>query len=149
MPGSGKIAAMDRHRLLPALCLSAYLGTTACLDWDAPPPSGNLLSLDLGGNHPSLAEDLRRTAPAPKLKPQPVPAATAPAAIEPPTPRRRVAPRPEYLVVYIAEGQTLYGLCKSNLGNGNRWREVARLNGWSDERAGRLPVGHPVKLPLR
>ena len=150
MPGSGKIPAMHRHRLLSALCLSVSLGTAGCLNRNDSQPTGNVLSLDLGGNHPSLAAELRRTPPAAQPRPEPAPAvAPQPAKIKPPVRQTRVPPRPEYVVVYIAEGQTLYGLCKSNLGNGNRWREIARFNGWSDEKADRLRVGQAVKLPLR
>ena len=49
----------------------------------------------------------------------------------------------------LEQGQTLYGLCKTELGNGGRWQEVAKLNGWSDAKAGRLPAGQKVKLPVR
>lgn len=149
--GSGKIRRMARHRLLPVICLAVCLGANACSDPQATESSGNVLSLDLGADHASLAEDLQRTAPAPEPR---VPAVTPtpssnPEVNRPPTPRPRPTPRPEFLVVHLADGQTLYALCTAKLGDGMRWREVAKLNGWSEAKAGNLRVGQAVKLPLR
>lgn len=105
-----------------------------------------MLSLDLGGNQRSLSQDLRDTKP--KIKPKVLtPAPVRPE--KPPTPRLTPPPRPEFLVIRLGEGQTLYGLCESKLGNGNRWREIAKLNGWSETEANQLKTGQAVKLPIR
>jgi len=140
---------MQRHRFLAALGLCSLLSTSACLERGATTPTGNTLSLDLGGNCESLSKGLRETAPAPEPKPAPSPAQASPAPTPAPAIERRPPARPEYLVVHIQQGQTLYGLCRDKLGDGNRWREVAKLNGWSEGEAGQLTAGQAVKLPIR
>ncbi|MCA8956656.1 MAG: hypothetical protein KDC87_11330, partial [Planctomycetes bacterium] len=65
------------------------------------------------------------------------------------TPPTLPTPEPAFTEVRLAAGQTLYGLCRDQLGNGARWREVAKLNGWSEAQAGRLSEGQSVKLPRR
>ena len=40
-------------------------------------------------------------------------------------------------------------MCVDHLGDGNRWREVAELNGWSERETTRLAPGTIVRLPLR
>jgi nucleoid-associated protein YgaU len=143
-----------------------------CEKPQAPAPRDNLLVLELGGDHPSLAADLQRTAPAevppaeadPATAEDPHGGATEPPAdaarpkrpmADPPPLAKPAAPppakpaKPEFTVVRLADGQTLYNLCLVHLGNGARWPEVARLNGWSRSKAERLPAGQAVKLPLR
>lgn len=130
----------------------------------------NVLELRLGGNYESLSARLLRPPPgtAQRLITAPVLATpgVAPVVAPPlpeitdldPEPIPRVAPKPriepprsrtEFHVVTLARGQTLYSLCKAELGSGGRWHEVARLNGWSEAQAGRLPAGQKVKLPVR
>ena len=129
----------------------------------------NVLELWLGGNYESLSARLQKPPPGsprrivmpskgtvpPKGKastlPPPQPEITL---LEPepkvaPRPRRKPQPRPEFHVVTLAEGQTLYGLCRTELGSGARWKDVAALNGWSESRAANLPAGQKVKLPVR
>ena len=134
------------QRLLVAACLWVWLLATACTDRDTGASKGNVLSLDLGGSYGSLSQDLRNTKP--KAKPKVV----MPTPIHPetsPTPPRITPPRPEFIVIRLSEGQTLYGLCESKLGNGNRWREIAKFNGWSESEANQLKTDQAVKLPLR
>ena len=137
---------MVLQRLLAAACLWVWLLATACTDRDTGSSQGNVLSLDLGGSYRSLSQDLRTNKP--KAKPKVVPPAPI-RPLAPPTPRRVTPPRPEFVVIRLSEGQTLYGLCESKLGSGNRWREIAKFNGWSETEANQLKTGQTVKLPLR
>ncbi len=128
--------------------------------------SENVLELRLGGNDESLAARLRRPPPgttrrtsAPPrpeitgLDQKPEPRTATPQRDRPPTTPPRVQPPPrsrsEFRVVTLAEGQTLYGVCRTELGSGGRWKEVATLNGWSETQAARLRAGQKVKLPVR
>ena len=108
--------------------------------------AANVLELELGGEAPSLAQSLAKTkkeAAAPEPGPEPTP-------IPIPTPEPKPEPvDPTFHVVVLAPGETLYGLCKKHLGDGARWREVAKLNGWSETEAGHLSAGQRVKLPIR
>jgi len=119
----------------------------------------NQMDLTLGGNSPSLSEDIlrfdeardplwrRRQPPRPVPQPQPGPPQVdpppEPILAEPPPPE----PTPRLRVVTLEDGDTLWGLATTHLGAGSRWRELVRLNGWSEERAARLPAGTQVKLP--
>lgn len=44
-------------------------------------------------------------------------------------------------------GDTLWGIAKSQLGDGNKWRDIQRLNGIKDAEIRRLPVGKVLRLP--
>ena len=137
---------MVLQRLLAAGCLWVGFSASACTDQGIDSSQGNVLSLDLGGSYGSLSQDLRNTKPKAKPKvvmPTPIHPATSP------TPPRITPPRPEFIVIRLSEGQTLYGLCESKLGNGNRWREIAKFNGWSESEANQLKTDQAVKLPLR
>ena len=101
------------------------------------------LVLELGGDQPLLAETLDQVRP-PKLRPESRPESrTQPVA---PTPEPRV---PAVRTVKLAKGQTLYALCKQHLGSGERWREVSKLNGWTEAQANHLREGVEVRLPAR
>ncbi|RMH57389.1 MAG: LysM domain-containing protein, partial [Candidatus Hydrogenedentota bacterium] len=45
----------------------------------------------------------------------------------------------------VRSGETLYSIARSELGDGERWKELARLNGITDPR--RLFVGQRLRLP--
>jgi hypothetical protein len=76
--------------------------------------------------------------------PQPQPVDDSPPRSEPP-----VAPRPstDYFVVTLGPRQNLIQLAKKHLGNGNRFREIMALNGWSEADTRRLQAGQKVKIP--
>ncbi len=65
-------------------------------------------------------------------------------------PEPEITPEPvaQVRTVILGRGETLYGLCRSQLGDGSRWKEVAQLNGWSEAQASNLSVGTRVKLPV-
>ncbi len=109
--------------------------------------------LELGGNQPTIAEVLRRTAPRSAVEPPPEPEPRSEPAprTEPPAPPRVQPdpPPPAFTTVPLPEGYTLIRLCREQLGDGGRWPEVAKLNGWSEADLKRLAVGTEVKLPTR
>lgn len=55
---------------------------------------------------------------------------------------------PTFKIVKLRRGQTLIHLAKEHLGNGNRFRDLLLLNGWTEEQARRLSEGQPVKVPI-
>lgn len=63
---------------------------------------------------------------------------------EPPTRENDREPPKTYTMV---SGDTLWAVAKKNLGDGNRWPEIQRLNGITDAEIRRLPVGKVLKLP--
>jgi nucleoid-associated protein YgaU len=70
--------------------------------------------------------------PQPQPLPQPPPASAADTA---------------HVVVTLAEGQTLIHLARKHLGDGNRFREILALNGWTESESRRLKPGTKVKVP--
>lgn len=54
---------------------------------------------------------------------------------------------PAWFEVLLAEGQTPIHLARRHLGDGNRFREILALNGWSEDDARRLRPGQKVKIP--
>jgi len=68
------------------------------------------------------------------------------AAVQKPKPVRpdeRVPPKTYTLMA----GDNLWKVAQKVLGDGNRWREIQRLNGISDAQLKSLPVGMVLKLP--
>jgi LysM repeat protein len=62
---------------------------------------------------------------------------------KPKRPDERVPPKTYTLVA----GDNLWKVAQKVLGDGNRWREIQRLNGISDAQLKSLPVGMVLKLP--
>ena len=134
-------------------CTLLVLALPACVQETNRGARDNVMELVLGGDVGSLTESLE--APPPWV-PEPVAEdlqvdegvqQEAEQELTPPPQRTRVE-EPKFRVVLLAEGQTLYGLCKAHLGSGNRWREIAAFNGWSEDQAQLLPVGQRVKFPI-
>lgn len=133
----------------------------------------DVLVLELGGNRPSLRQDLLARgiavalphpvravdpAPAPIVEPQDRPAPDEPGPqigedpVAPPTPGPEVPPpAPEsggFRVVKLKRGQTLMHLSKEHFGTTRRWKEIMALNGWSEAQVSRLPADQDVKIPV-
>ncbi|HEX5050715.1 MAG TPA: hypothetical protein VFZ65_02985 [Planctomycetota bacterium] len=96
-----------------------------------PPPAKGLVPAGPGSGE---------AAPDPAA-PDPVPPDPGPDLAAPPE------PEPDYVVVKLARGQTLIHLAKRYLGDGNRFRELLTLNGWTEADARRLPENQPVRVP--
>jgi len=154
---------MLRASLALALpCLAA-----ACSDGHAAVvPSDGTLVLEIGGGADSLrgtlaklgvvvdAPHLLRERPAAEPDPAPRPA-------EPMDDRRRQEPGVEsaespppnpaasldHFVVTLAPRETLTHLAKRHLGDGTRYPEIMRLNGWTERDVLRLRPGREVKIP--
>lgn len=56
-------------------------------------------------------------------------------------------PPAAWFEVVLAEGQTPISLARKHLGDGNRFREILALNGWSEDDARRLRPGQKVRIP--
>lgn len=61
----------------------------------------------------------------------------------PPRPDNREQPQTYTLVA----GDTLWKVAQKMLGNGNRWREIQKLNNITDAQLTRLQIGMVIKLP--
>lgn len=57
------------------------------------------------------------------------------------------ADEPAFTTVTLGEGQTLIHLARKHLGDGNRFREILTLNGWTEAESRRLKPGTKVKIP--
>jgi hypothetical protein len=51
--------------------------------------------------------------------------------------------------VKLRRGQNLYRVALEQLGDGQRWREIAALNGWSEREIASLAPDTPIRLPAR
>ena len=148
-PRRGKIPGMLRVLLALALpCLAA-----GCSDGHAAAvPSDGTLVLELGGD---AASHLLREQPVEKPDPAPRP-------VEPqderreeglrdgspePPPAPTSAPSLDHFVVKLAPRETLTHLAKRHLGDGTRYPEIMRLNGWTERDVLRLRPGQEVKIP--
>jgi len=145
------------------------LGLAACTDGKAATrDTEGQLVLELGGPHGSLRQALQTAGvalgPAMRLQEpaDPVEAGgraqkepgsgDADATADPPQPPPKTEPTPEpdadpYVVVTLAERQTLIHLARKYLGDANRFREILTLNGWSEADSRRLLPGQRVKIP--
>ena len=65
-------------------------------------------------------------------------------------PKRQVTvpkePDSEWLTVSLAEGETLIHVARRYLGDGRRFADLLKWNGWSDRDAHRLKINQPVKI---
>ncbi len=156
--------------------LTLCAGACEPVESDKPTTSADsVLVLELGGDAPSLRDSLSRriasrpggtanvkappTAPPVEIKPvQPEPIVVSPpvAVSRPPAEQETVEskkPEPEAKAkprkVTLHAGQTLYRLAVEHLGDGQRWREIAALNGWSEGDIANLPANTEVALPAR
>lgn len=142
----GNIGPM-RRRI--ASGLAAVLGVlVGCGDETQAAPVEPHLVLELGGDQPTITEVLRRAAPpisggVEQQEPAPVPDEP------PPSPELRERAPVRTVTVRLPEGYTLIRLCRERLGDGERWREVAALNGWTEADLRRLAPNTPVELPTR
>ena len=161
-----------------AWILLAWVALPACGSPRAEPMAGDgELVVELGGAHGSLAASLRSLGfellPAERLgadevvtagvvlaqgvandlsrsiEPQ---AEVSPAAepepepVVPPEPPVRV--EPQEVVVQLESGQTLMALAEEHLGSRQRYKEILRCNGWTEEAARRLQIGQRVRIPV-
>lgn len=135
--------------------LAAVWVTSSGCGRDPAPPADqdDLLVFTIGGDSPTLRSRLRMPPlkrsdvfeKRPEKRAQKVPRRPGPTF-------RPLAPTPEREVPRTAKlrpGETIVGLCKRVLGDGNRYPEVLKLNGWTEQQARRLPRGAEVKLPTR
>lgn len=161
---------MSRSFVLFASCLLV----AACSDSQAAArPSDGVLVLEVGGIDTSLRKTLTdagvEVAPPQRLLPEdvePEPASpggsgsgagggAGPGANEPPPPSPPPNPEPspqpttnaEWFEVELAPKQTLTGLAKKHLGDGTRYPEIMKLNGWSEREVLKLRPGAKVKIP--
>jgi hypothetical protein len=109
-------------------------GTAALRQEQAP----TRLRFEIGGDAPRLGEILAK-APRAQEVPSPVPV--------PPPELLSDGPARKWREVRLAPGQTLSQLCAAELGSAGRWKEVATLNGWSEDQVRRLPAKALVRLP--
>lgn len=130
-------------------------------------PSEGTLVLELGGDAASLRGTLAQFGvavdPPHLLREQPAASPEAPRTPPgppddgrvgrpgDPSPDRPVAPPPEpaldHFVVKLAPRETLTHLAKRHLGDGTRYPEIMRLNGWTERDVLRLRPGQDVKIP--
>jgi nucleoid-associated protein YgaU len=140
----------------------------ACGGGREPMPAGDgALVLELGGNQPSLRKALERAGlavtppvdlspavavPPPDTAdaPKPTPSARRGSDEAPKLPTPTPTPTPveqAFTTVVLAEGQTLIHLARKHLGDGNRFRDILELNGWTEVESRRLKPGTKVKIP--
>ena len=133
---------MRRSQLLAVGWLLVVLGSSGCGgrgEATDTSPRDTRLVLEVGGEGPALGDLLRATAAR---------AIPAPAALPPADPKTLSdGPIREYREVLLEPGRSLSQLCAAELGDAGRWREVAKLNGWTEAQVTRLPARQVVLLP--
>lgn len=92
---------------------------------------------------PTAAGDPSSVRPPPEA-----PAAPATPASPPPPPAAAPAPSPTVRVHRLAPGETLYGLARTYLGDGARYREILELNRDLIDDPTDIPIGTPLRIPV-
>lgn len=147
---------MSPVRLCCSLALSFLAAACAESKAGARAPDG-VLVLEVGGDQSSLREALHaagvafdarpRLPDAEPVRSEPLPDTPPPGpAIEPgpqPTP---AAPPETWFTVEMKTGDSLIQIAKKHLGNGNRFRDILKWNGWSEDDALTLRPGTKVKM---
>jgi len=131
-------------------------------------PSDGVLVLEVGGIDTSLRKSLTDAGievgapqvlvpvvPVPEVESPPPPPGEGQAPQGQPTapvpePKGDPAPAPanaDWFEVELAPKQTLTGLAKKHLGDGTRYPEILKLNGWTERDVLRLRPGAKVKIP--
>lgn len=146
---------------LPCLAVACSEGHAAAV------PSDGTLVLELGGDAASLRGTLAQLGVAvdsphllreqPVAPPDPRPQPVVPQGdgraqgVPDAPPDHPPAQSPEstldYFVVTLAPRETLTHLAKRHLGDGTRYPEIMRLNGWTERDVLRLRPGREVKIP--
>ena len=151
------------------LAFSALLaGLAACSEGRAAArPSDGALVLELGGVDSSLRRTLQAAGlelaapellrPQPPAEPEPADGPGADQRGAEPVPAGGVEPEPpapptpsadpDHVVVTLGPKQTLTHLAKKHLGDGTRYPEIMKLNGWTERDILRLQPGQKVKIP--
>lgn len=140
--------------------LAACFLTAACAESNAGSrASDGVLVLEVGGEQASLREALHavgvEVAPRPRAEvtdvpPGPVEQVPPPGPGEQPQPQPQPTPAPApqetWFTVEMKSGDSLIQIAKKHLGNGNRFRDILKWNGWSEDDALTLRPGTKVKL---
>lgn len=161
-------------RFLGTMACAGVFVAAACSGGGAAPTGGDgLMVLEVGGEQRSLRQALQKAGLAvpPPIDLAPAPAELPPAELgrgavdgpraeprpaEPPPPAPTPPPKSEpesapapadYTTVTLGEGQTLIHLARKHLGDGNRFRDILALNGWTEAESRRLKPGTKVKIP--
>ncbi len=133
----GTIRAMHGGRF--SWCVLFVLSIAACGDREAAARGKDEAIFELGADSPPLADVLKAAARNSAARP---PSLQAPLSIP-------ASPKPtRYRTVVLGAGETLAGLCAKHLGDAGRWRQVAELNGWTEDDLRRLSTGTEVRLPM-
>ena len=113
-------------------------------------------SLTEGGIEVGPPQTLVPVVPAPMVEatqpPPPGDGTAAKGEPAPPVPEPKGEPAPppanaDWFEVELAPKQTLTGLAKKHLGDGTRYPEILKLNGWTERDVLRLRPGAKVKIP--
>lgn len=157
--------------VLAGVLVVVGLGSSCSKNAAAAVRSDGTLILQVGGGESSIRtalaavgvtigppQRLRSPEAEPDLVPTPAPSHQDPApgpkerVVEPPkvapVPQTPEVPQPTWKTVKLRRGQTLIHLAKEHLGNGNRFRDILQLNGWTEAQARRLSEGQEVKVPI-
>ena len=173
-PGGATVGCRDRicddagMRAVSWIVVATAVGCGSGCDGPARAAAADgTLVLEVGGPHASLRESLRQAGvvitpavdyePSVRVEPSPrtVPVDPEPrqrqVSPEPPLPRTEPAPTPPaptWFEVPLQKHETLILLARRHLGDGNRYREIMTLNGWTAEQTRRLKEGTLVRIPI-
>ena len=122
-----------------SVCVVSLLVFVACDGRRADARAPDEAVFELGGDAHPLAEVLRAVEQGSPATPR----VAKPPLVIPATPKPL-----RFRTVKLGAGQTLTALCGKELGDASRWREVAELNGWSEDELRRLSTGTEVRIPI-